>query len=92
MDDPVPVTALVMPCSMMVDPVPVTALAMPCSPVVPRWKPRFVEVTADDIEEYPVDVEFKDYGYAIQYTKKTVPRDVVRVDGGSNIIDWTTYA
>eukprot|EP00972_Heterocapsa_arctica_P065414 9655188-Heterocapsa_arctica.AAC.1 len=61
MDDPVLVTALVMPCSMMDDPVTVTALAMPCSPVVPRRKPRLVEVTPDDIEEYPVDVEFKDY-------------------------------
>eukprot|EP00972_Heterocapsa_arctica_P059275 8742012-Heterocapsa_arctica.AAC.1 len=65
----------------MYDPVPVTALAMPCSPVVRRRKPRFVEVTPDDIEEYPGDVEFKDYGYAIKYTKKTVPRAVVRVDG-----------
>eukprot|EP00972_Heterocapsa_arctica_P053643 7903826-Heterocapsa_arctica.AAC.1 len=62
---------------------------MPCSPVVPRRKLRFVEVTPDDIEEYPVDAVFKDYGYAIEHIKKIAPRAVVRVDGGSNIIDWT---
>eukprot|EP00972_Heterocapsa_arctica_P047687 7034817-Heterocapsa_arctica.AAC.1 len=65
----------------MDDPVPVTALAMPCSPVVPRLKPRFVDVTPDDIEEFPVDVEFRDYGYAIKYARKAVPKAVVRVDG-----------
>eukprot|EP00972_Heterocapsa_arctica_P071175 10514616-Heterocapsa_arctica.AAC.1 len=32
MEDPVPVTALVTPCSDICIPVPVTALAMPCPP------------------------------------------------------------
>eukprot|EP00972_Heterocapsa_arctica_P075146 11087725-Heterocapsa_arctica.AAC.1 len=60
MDDPVPVTALVSPCSEIYSPVPVTALVMPCPLVAPRRKPKFVEVTPGDIEEYPVDVVFRD--------------------------------
>eukprot|EP00972_Heterocapsa_arctica_P052976 7799992-Heterocapsa_arctica.AAC.1 len=65
MEDPVPVTALVTPCSNIYSPVPVTALAMPCPPVVPRRKPRFTVATPWDIEIYPVDTVFKNYGYAI---------------------------
>eukprot|EP00972_Heterocapsa_arctica_P116207 16451920-Heterocapsa_arctica.AAC.1 len=84
MDDPVPVTALV--------PVPVTALAMSCPPVVPRRKPRFVVATPDDVEVYPVDVVFRNYGYAIDQIRDKPPRAVVRVDGGNNITDWTSYA
>eukprot|EP00972_Heterocapsa_arctica_P106938 15752561-Heterocapsa_arctica.AAC.1 len=38
-EDPVPVTALVPPCSNLCTPVSVRALAMPCSPVTPRRKP-----------------------------------------------------
>eukprot|EP00972_Heterocapsa_arctica_P096711 14268868-Heterocapsa_arctica.AAC.1 len=65
---------------------------MPCAPVVPRRKPQFVDVTPDDIEELPVDIEFRDYGYAISYTRKVMPKAVLRVDGGNHITDWTTYA
>eukprot|EP00972_Heterocapsa_arctica_P005709 843872-Heterocapsa_arctica.AAC.1 len=32
MDDPVPVTELVLPCPTIASPAPVTALAMPCPP------------------------------------------------------------
>eukprot|EP00972_Heterocapsa_arctica_P048558 7157051-Heterocapsa_arctica.AAC.1 len=94
MDDPVPVTALVSPCSdiNINSPVPVTALAMPCKPVVPRRKPRFVDVTPGDIELCPVDVVFRNYGYAIYQTRDKPPVAVVRVDGGNHITDWTSYA
>eukprot|EP00972_Heterocapsa_arctica_P023175 3412896-Heterocapsa_arctica.AAC.1 len=88
MEDPVPVTALVAPCSVIASPVPVAALAMPCPPVVPRRKPKFIVPTRGDIEEYPVDV-VKNYGYAINQVREETPRAVVRVDGGNNITDWT---
>eukprot|EP00972_Heterocapsa_arctica_P045998 6787051-Heterocapsa_arctica.AAC.1 len=78
MEDPVPVTALVTPCSKFASPVPVTALAMPCPLVVPRRKPKFVDVTRDDIEYYPVDVVFRSYGYAIDQVRDKPPRAVVR--------------
>eukprot|EP00972_Heterocapsa_arctica_P091367 13480787-Heterocapsa_arctica.AAC.1 len=68
MEDPVPVTALVTPCSVIASPVPVTALAMPCQPVVPRRKPKFIVPTRGDIEEYPVDL-LKKYGYAIDHVR-----------------------
>eukprot|EP00972_Heterocapsa_arctica_P060065 8858738-Heterocapsa_arctica.AAC.1 len=65
MEDPVPVTALVTSHSVIASPVPVTALAMPCPPVVPTRKPKFIAPTRGDIEEYPVDMVFRSYGYAI---------------------------
>eukprot|EP00972_Heterocapsa_arctica_P014698 2164595-Heterocapsa_arctica.AAC.1 len=61
MDDPVPVTALVSPYSNIDSPVPVTALAMPCPPVALRRTPKFVDVTPGNIEEYPVDVVFRNH-------------------------------
>eukprot|EP00972_Heterocapsa_arctica_P002953 435337-Heterocapsa_arctica.AAC.1 len=65
MEDPVPVTALVTPCSVIACLVPVMALAMPCPPVVPKQKPKFIVPTRGDIEEYPVYGVFNNYGYAI---------------------------
>eukprot|EP00972_Heterocapsa_arctica_P043156 6362802-Heterocapsa_arctica.AAC.1 len=65
---------------------------MPCPPVVPRRKPKFVDVARGDIEEYPVDVVFRNNGYAIYQVRDKPPRTVVRVDGGNNITDWTSYA
>eukprot|EP00972_Heterocapsa_arctica_P009095 1339338-Heterocapsa_arctica.AAC.1 len=62
---------------------------MPCPPVTPRRKPKFIDATPGNIEEYPVYVAFRDYGYASDQVRENTPRAVVRVDGGNNITDWT---
>eukprot|EP00972_Heterocapsa_arctica_P020758 3058988-Heterocapsa_arctica.AAC.1 len=63
----------------MEDPVPVTALATPCSSVACP-----VPVTALALPCQQVVPRRK--------PKDKPPRTVVRVDGGNNITDWTSYA